>query len=107
MARTPRATVSKTSGQGVSRLAYQKAYRSRNSPDMPKVKMEAGGSSASKRDYGKSSSGTDYDAGIFTADYGSTLRPSNLEDVKELGNLKPSKPDVSVERQAKKLKKLK
>lgn len=56
MARTPRASVPKTSGQGVSRRAYQQGYALRNQG--PKVKTEAGIEVAAAPD--KASTGRQY-----------------------------------------------
>ena len=62
MARTPRATVSKTSGQGISRLSYQKGRSLGGNIGAVKaagIKMDAGpdikgpGSTGGKRSYGK------------------------------------------------------
>jgi hypothetical protein len=84
MARTPRASVAKTSGQGVSRLAYQKAYRSTHGADTPKVDRVA-------KTGGKSSV-----IGDMNVSYGDTFEPTDLGDIKELGALKPAKASVSV-----------
>jgi hypothetical protein len=56
MARTPRASVSKTSGQGISRLSYQKGYhaagdarvKGRVAVDMEEPKKGGGGKSYAK-----------------------------------------------------------
>jgi hypothetical protein len=70
MARTPRASVPKTSGQGVSRLAYQKGYRLRNS-DAPKVGTKFEVSAKSGRNYAKDQ-GYEGDPKINVS-YGDTL----------------------------------
>jgi hypothetical protein len=54
MARTPRAKVAKTAGQGVSRLAYQKGYALKRG-QAPKIKAakRAAQAAPDKRSYGK------------------------------------------------------
>ena len=81
MARTPRAKVSKTSGQGVSRLSYQQGYALRTG-DAPKVDKVAKGESP-KREYGKGKSKAKGSGPGFNVSYGNTLKISDLEDVKE------------------------
>jgi len=91
MARTPRASVSKTSGQGVSRLSYQKGRNLGGNIGSVKasgIKMDAGpdikgpGTLGSKRSYGKD------EAGGMNISYGETISPTDLADVKALGELK-------------------
>lgn len=88
MARTPRASVSKTYGQGVSRLAYQKRYEMTRDK-APKVKMDKLDTPAvsRSREYSK---GGKYPYKMHVS-YGSTLHPSSLEDVEALGRRKPLK----------------
>lgn len=101
MARAPRASVSKTSGQGISRLSYQKGRKLGNTGaqaiakvDTPDVK--------STRSYGKSEG--KYPSGINVS-YGDTIEPGDLEDVRKLSELQMMKPQVSNKRQpGKKLK---
>lgn len=101
MARAPRAKVSATSGQGVSRLSYQRGYSLGKSGDAPSVgtKFSAEGG----RDYAKGKAGGKY-ASDFNVSYGDTYLPSDLEDVKELGERKPSKGWEDKRVTAKKLK---
>jgi len=105
MARTPRASVSKTSGQGVSRLSYQKG-RSLGKTDAPSVgkgdtpKLEGGGG-GSNRSYGKS--GLDQGMNIS---YGDTYEPTDLADVQALGERPlPKKSSATKQQGAKKWKK--
>lgn len=94
MARTPRAHVSKTSGQGVSRLAYQKGYALRHPGDVPQVKSSFSKGETS-RDYAKGTTKS-LDTGGFNVSYGDTFAPSDLQDIKELGSLKAPKSDVKL-----------
>ena len=92
MARAPRARVSKTSGQGVSRLSYQKGRQLGNKGtgtpgDAPSTKFDTGGikgpgTTGGNRTYGKSEGGAD-----INVSYGATITPSDIEQVKELGKL--------------------
>jgi hypothetical protein len=95
MARTPRATVSKTSGQGVSRLSYQKSRNlAGGTPavkDSTKVDMNFGGTrgmSGKTKDYDKQSG--------MNISYGDTLFPTDLKDIQEFGTGKIPKPSASV-----------
>jgi hypothetical protein len=100
MARTPRASVSKTSGQGVSRLAYQKGYRLKGGSA---IKGPGKGESTAERNYSKTSKGID--AGDFNVSYGDTLFPTDLKELEEFGREKPMKASVSDKRaDARKLK---
>jgi len=93
VARAPRAKVSKTSGQGISRLSYQKgrALGNKNTAtpgDLTPAKFSAGdmkgpGSTGGGRSYGKGEGG----AGDINISYGGTIRPSDIEDVKALGKM--------------------
>lgn len=81
MARAPRASVSKTSGQGVSRLAYQQRYQLTRG-DAPQVKM--GQATPNRgREYGKGTS----KSGVRTSmnvSYGDTVEPSDLQDIRRM-----------------------
>jgi hypothetical protein len=97
MARTPRAKVSKTSGQGVSRLSYQKGYalgnRGTASPDggkSPSVPSEKGGSSGGGSS-GRASKAKIDKAGGMNISYGDVINPSNLVDIETLAKRKPPK----------------
>lgn len=85
MARSPRASVSKTSGQGVSRLSYQKAYSlgNRGKSAGPSESVTSAKTStqdtARRRDYGK----LDLKAGMNVS-YGTTFEPGDLNDLKAL-----------------------
>lgn len=83
MARSPRARVSMTSGQGVSRLSYQKSYALRG--EAPSIKSRFSAQDSQRRDnnYGKAGGGK-YPGGINIS-YGDTLEPTDLADVKALG----------------------
>lgn len=89
MARTPRASVSKTSGQGVSRLSYQKGRKLGGNIGAVKasgIKMDAGpdikgpGTTSGGRSYAKGEK-----AGGMNISYGETIQPTDLADVKALG----------------------
>ncbi len=88
MARTPRATVSKTSGQGVSRLAYQQAYRSRNkSSPLDSGPSVSSDSSKASREYGKSSKPKKFEPKTgreFNVSYGDTYHPTDLADIERI-----------------------
>jgi hypothetical protein len=85
MARTPRATVSKTSGQGISRGSYQKARTLGGGTPAIKDSTKADTNFGGKR--GISGKTKDYskEAGGFNVSYGDTLFPTDLNDVKEFG----------------------
>ena len=86
MARTPRAKVSKTSGQGISRPSYQKGYALKG--DGPSVDTKFSKGEAPRRQYGKTAKAS---GPGFNVSYGDTLEPTDLEDVKALGEGKPQK----------------
>jgi len=91
MARTPRASISKTSGQGISRLSYQKGYALGNKGAQGKTPSVGKFDSTdikTGRHYGKSSS---EDFGDINVSYGDTLDVGDLGDVKAVGKLKPPK----------------
>jgi hypothetical protein len=85
MARTPRAKVPKSSGQGVSRLSYQKGYalgnRGSGSPgkasDTPSVKGER----VETRSSASSRKGKIDEAGGMNISYGDTIFPTDLKDI--------------------------
>jgi len=89
MARSPRAKVSSSSGQGVSRLSYQKGRSLGNkgtaSPATSDTKFSTE-SGSSSRSYKKGDYPND-----MNVSYGATLHPSTLKDVQILG--KGSPPD--------------
>jgi len=96
MARTPRASVSKTSGQGISRLSYQKSRNlaggTPSIKDSTQVDMNFGGTrglSGKTKDYSKA-------AGGMNISYGDTLFPTDLKDIQEFGTGKMPKPSASV-----------
>lgn len=94
MARAPRSSVSKTAGQGVSRLSYQKGRKLAGGTPALKgpAKTEMGGAGR-PRSYAKTDSlATDTD---LTAGFGDTLPISDLQDVEELGSGKRPKASVS------------
>lgn len=82
MARTPRAGVSKTSGQGVSRRAYQSAYSLGQRGTGGGIKTELGKPTPNRgREYGKTgASKVDRRKGINVS-YGDTIEPSDLKNV--------------------------
>lgn len=86
MARTPRATVSKSSGQGVSRLSYQRGRSLAGLDDAPKVSARFSSSSDS-RNYGK----TDTPKGSMNVSYGDTYEPTDLKDVENMFRGAPAK----------------
>jgi hypothetical protein len=88
MARAPRASISKTSGQGVSRLSYQRGRALAKAADAPAVKTDFGG--GKQREYGKGKAAGKIES-KFNISYGDTFHPTDLEDVKALGELKPMK----------------
>jgi hypothetical protein len=91
MARAPRAKVSATSGQGVSRLAYQKGYAMKRG-DAPRVdaKFEKG-ETGQKRGYGKGKGAKPDKAGGFNVSYGDMFEPTDLADIQALGERRPPK----------------
>jgi len=92
MTRAPRAKVSKTSGQGVSRFSYQKGYalgnRGTGSPGGgdggPSVKSEKSETSGGRR----SSASKLEKSGDMNISYGSTLP---ITDVKTIGEVAKNK----------------
>jgi hypothetical protein len=94
MARAPRAKVSKTSGQGVSRLSYQKGYalgnRGTSSAGVKDAPSVDNARSDSRSGYSKGRSKLD-SAGGINISYGDTIDPTNLVDVEGLAKRKPPK----------------
>lgn len=80
MARSPRAGVSKTTGQGVSRRAYQTAYSLGQHGTGGSKFTTAVPTQDKGRDYGKSRSGVDRVPPINVS-YGDTIEPSDLADI--------------------------
>lgn len=90
MARSPRATVSKTSGQGVSRLSYQKGYALKPGGATPKVSLSMGSTGDNQdRDYakGKQPAKESVVANLYGAD-----------ELASIAKLKPMKAAVSLQR---------
>ena len=89
MARAPRASVSKTSGASISRGAYQKVYgmtRDKAPQVSGSTKFESG-----EREYRKGGKTKALETGKFNISYGDTFHPTDLEDVKALGEGKAPK----------------
>ena len=78
MARSPRAKVSATAGQGVSRLSYQRGYALRGG-DAPKVKGDFP-KGEKPREYGKGKSKTKAKSGLS---YGDPLPESGMKKIKK------------------------
>lgn len=93
MARTPRASVSKTSGQGVSRLAYQKAYRMKGGPAI----KGPGAVPSDSRSYAKGkAAATPVTPGDIA--YGEDQAPADvrtLQDLQDLRDTAPAKPSLN------------
>lgn len=94
MARAPRASVSKTSGQGVSRLSYQKGRSLGKSADAPSVKFSSGGGGSSSREYSKIGGKSEVKPS-FNVDYGSTFDPRNLDETNQMFQGKPKHSNLS------------
>lgn len=86
MAKAPSAKVSKTSGQGISRLSYQKA-RSLTGGANASIKLDRPGSDISERRYAKQS---ELSVTPINISYGDTYEPTDLKDIKALGELEPT-----------------
>lgn len=94
MARSPRATVSKTSGQGVSRLSYQKGYALKGGGATPRVSLSMGSTGDNNdRDYAKGSA-PPKESVASNILYGH-------DEIAALTKAKPVKADVSLERKRK------
>lgn len=76
MARAPRAKVSSSSGQGISRLAYQKGYKLRGGL----TEKFSAGSQATPREYAKKGGKPEQSKGINVS-YGDTYFPTDLKDI--------------------------
>lgn|SRR6187549_1040252 len=90
MARSPRASVSKTSGQGTSRLSYQKGYALGNrggGADFGGALPDIDG----PREYSKGKGGGD-----MNISYGETLPIGDLADVKNLAKTKVGKSSLNL-----------
>jgi len=92
MARATRAKVSMTSGQGVSRLSYQKAYDMRAAAPKVDTKFSA---PDGPRQYGKGKSSESKGSGI-NVDYEYTIPIRNLDSVKAAYSGKPAKSEVKL-----------
>jgi hypothetical protein len=88
MARAPRAKVPKTSGQGVSRLSYQKGYALGNKGGKTAPSVGGAAPAPSRAAGGKSKLDT---AGGINVSYGDTIDPSDLVDVESYAKGKPAK----------------
>lgn len=91
MARAPRASVSKTSGQGISRLSYQKGYRMKGGA--PGLKSEFTKGESDNR-YAKRKTPKPEKAAGINISYGDTYEPTDLADIKALGEREPPKSKV-------------
>jgi hypothetical protein len=95
MARAPSAKIHKTSGQGISRGVYQKAYalKNKSGTGIEGAKLTSrfgsGGDDEPKRSYGKSESkplgGTE-----LKFSYGDTYKPTDLEDIDKMYRERPN-----------------
>jgi hypothetical protein len=92
MARAPRAHVPKTSGQGISRLSYQKTRNLTEDIKASGIKMPAKEEPPKKERYAKSKPSE----AKMNVDYANTFKPRNLKDVEELGALRPPKSQVKL-----------
>jgi len=95
MARTPRATVSKTSGQGVSRLSYQQAYRMKHDADTPTVKGPGTTAPGGDRNYAKKGKSDGGAKSSFNVSYGNTLVPTDIDELGGMFKDKPAKPSAN------------
>jgi len=85
MSRAPRASVPKTSGQGISRHAYQKVYASGPRTSMGEINIEDA-KGPSPRKYAKEKSKREYNI-----DYSELLPIGSLDDVEQYAKDKPPK----------------
>jgi hypothetical protein len=109
MAKAPSARVSRTSGQGVSRLGYQKGYSLGNRgtgssgknavAPMPSVKSDRVESKSAR----SSAKGKIDQAGGMNISYGDTLFPTDLKDVQSVAKRTPT-PNQGFLKQGKPLK---
>lgn len=98
MARAPRSSVSKTSGQGVARKAYQGSYQMGPRASMDRLDLPDQPSGKVARSYGKG------EKSDINVSYGDTLPISTLDDVDRYAKEKPAKGLSLVPKKAKKLK---
>ena len=82
-----------TSGQGVSRLAYQKAYAMKGGGPKVDTKFTA---PDGPRDYAKGGSKSDKKPGI-NIDYEHTIPIRNLESIEAVAKGKPGKSSVKLD----------
>jgi hypothetical protein len=85
MARKPRASVPKTSGQGISRLAYQKGRALGNKGEQAAARSGKAPSLGETRSYAKEGKGE------FNVQYGGMF---DIKDVEEMGEKKPKTWDM-------------
>ena len=78
MARSPQAKVHLTTGQGVSRRAYQTAYSLGNHGSGSEFRASVKAPS-SKREYGKLDTKSN-----FNVSYGDTVEPGTLDDINQI-----------------------
>ena len=99
MARAPRAKISASSGQGVSRKAYQTAYRLSGDARVKGDFSVGPGKAGGEREYAKGGK-QKYPQGINIS-YGDTREPTDLKDIQALAERKPPKGWKTGRRQAK------
>jgi len=100
MARAPRASVSKTSGQGISRLAYQKGYAMKGGASSG---LSSKFSKGEQRDYSKKGGkARPIDAEGINISYGGTYEPTDLGDIEALGERQVPKTKVGLQHQGSK-----
>jgi hypothetical protein len=100
MPRAPRASVSKTSGQGISRLSYQKGYALKGGAASGlSAKFSSGG--GDRRDYAKKGGSTPkpQQAEGINISYGDTYEPTDLGDIEALGERAVPKTTVGAKHQ--------
>lgn len=90
MAKKLQAKVSKTSGQGISRLAYQQAYAMKGGL----TSKFSAGKQQSTRDYPKQ--GQVKPRGGINISYGDTLEPTDIKDINATDATLPTKASVSL-----------
>lgn len=90
MARGVGSKVPKTSGQGISRLAYQQAYAMKGGL----TSKFSAGTQAPTRDYPKQ--GQVKPRGGINVSYGNTLEPTDINDINATDATLPSKASVSL-----------
>jgi hypothetical protein len=99
MPRAPRASVSKTSGQGISRLSYQKGYALKGGAESGlSAKFPSGG--GQERSYAKKGSAAKPEkAEGINVSYGDTYEPTDLGDIEALGERQVPKTSVGAKHQ--------